>query len=366
MAFGSIAVAYIIFVLWLYTGWRKAVTKKGLTDSASTLAFSVVVPIRNEAENIRDLLLDLSQQTYSNDLFEVIVVDDNSEDNSIELIKSLRLPYTLTVINSEGNGKKEALTQGIELAKNEVILTTDGDCRVGKGWIHSFANSYAKEDNQLVFGLVAFHSESTLFHHLQTIEFASLVGSGVATFMQNAPSMCNGANFSFKKSLFQELDGYQEHDSIPSGDDEFMMHKAYSLNKEAVSINMDQRGIVYTKPSDSLNVFFNQRKRWASKWGSYKIIFPKLLALVVFIFSFSFLASCLAFLMDYLDAYMFVTIVSAKVCLDFVFLQVIMRYLGKNMNIGHYLILTIVYPLYVCLFGILGSFGKYVWKDRVH
>lgn len=70
--------------------------------------------------------------------------------------------------------------------------------------------------------------------------------------------------------------------------------------------------------------------------------------------------------MDYLDAYMFVTIVSAKVCLDFVFLQVIMRYLGKNMNIGHYLILTIVYPLYVCLFGILGSFGKYVWKDRVH
>lgn len=84
MAFGGVAIAYVIFVLWLYFGWRKTIAQANLNPNGKALTFSIVIPVRNEAFNIQNLLLDISIQGYSNKLFEVIVVDDHSTDDTVK------------------------------------------------------------------------------------------------------------------------------------------------------------------------------------------------------------------------------------------------------------------------------------------
>lgn len=366
MAFGGIAIAYTLFVLWLYFGWRKTIAQTNRTPYGKEYTFSVVVPVRNEAQNIQNLLLDISIQGYSNKLFDVIVVDDHSTDDTIQQIEALELPYSISVLTNPKSGKKEALAYGISKAKNEIILTTDGDCRVQKSWVQSFVNSYTDDSVKLVFGAVTFHDEKTWFEKLQTIEFASLVGSGFATLGNGYASMCNAANFSFRKSDFEDVNGYADHLDIPSGDDEFLMHRIFKGDKGAVKVNSSARGVVYTKAASTFSEFMNQRKRWASKWGSYSLVFPKVLAVIVFLFTLSFGASIVFYLLGKLHLNQFILLISTKLCLDFIFIKTVMNHLKKELNIGLYFLLSFVYLLYVPLFGILGSFGKYSWKGRSH
>lgn len=178
--------------------------------------------------------------------------------------------------------------------------------------------------------------------------------------------MCNAANFSFRKSAFEEVNGYSGHLDIPSGDDEFFMHRIFKGDRGAVKVNSTSYGVVFTKAASSFSEFMNQRKRWASKWGSYSLVFPKVLAVVVFLFTLSFGASIVFYLLGMLHLNQFILVISTKLCLDFIFIKTVMNHLKKELNIGLYFLLSFVYLLYVPLFGILGSFGKYSWKGRSH
>ena len=364
MAFGIIAIFYILFVLWLYKGLKKALAPLPVLASQD-LTFSVVIPVRNEEGTIQMLLQDLSIQSYSIANFEVIVVDDHSTDATLQHINALQLPYKLSVLQASREGKKQAIEQGVAAAKNEIILTTDGDCRVQKDWIASYAASYTPQ-LEVVFGTVTFYKEATWFQKMQTIEFASLIGSGMATLSNGYASMCNGANFSFRKATFFRLKGYEEHKHIASGDDEFLMHQVFQNNPASVGLNTAYEGVVFTTAATSFNSFLQQRKRWASKWGSYTLKFPKRLAAVVFLFTLSFALAPVFGLFGVVSLEILVTSFTAKFCMDFFFIHKMMAFYKKRLSLFLFLQLSILYLLYVPLVGILGSFGKYNWKERIH
>jgi biofilm PGA synthesis N-glycosyltransferase PgaC len=126
---------YFMLLGVLIMGWNRGIKHNPILKAEKNTHFiSVIIPARNEENNIGRLLSDLEIQDHSD--FEVIVVNDHSEDKTIHLIRdaTVRNPR-LKVINNVGDGKKAALTSGIKAAKGSIIVTTDADCRISREWL---------------------------------------------------------------------------------------------------------------------------------------------------------------------------------------------------------------------------------------
>jgi cellulose synthase/poly-beta-1,6-N-acetylglucosamine synthase-like glycosyltransferase len=361
---------YIILAGIFYYFWLKiAVFKKEkISVSAESTMLSVLIAIRNEAGKIELLLKDLEDQSYYKDKFELLIMDDHSEDASFQIVKDFMEKNTLQlqiIKMEEGvNGKKNAISEGVKRAKGTLIVTTDGDCRVGPDWLSSIENFYREKKMKMITGGVCFAKGNTWREQIMELEFASLVGSGAASLEMGYPSMCNGANLAYEKEVFLEVGGYSNSNHIASGDDEFLMHKIFRRYPGYVSFLKNKDAIVETRAPESWKLFFEQRKRWASKWENYTYTHVKLLALLIFG---SNLALVLNFMLAPMESYplrLFLILLTFKFMLEFLFLRSVLVYFGRKLQIGVFVLTEIFYPFYVVLFALIGRRGKYKWKDR--
>ena len=383
---------YAAMTLALWWGWRSIPTT---TRSVlqPTVHISVVIPVRNEARNLPLLLADLARQSYPH--FEVIVADDSSTDNTVAVVRQLAdgLPYTLTLLplpdERTGAPKKRAIAQSIDIAKGELILTTDGDCRVGPDWLLSFATFYTQHHPKMMTGPVTFTSppringigqpsgarDNTsltpefirgLFSQLQTVEFASLIGSGAATLALGTPTMCNGANLCYEKRVFEEVNGFAGIDHVASGDDELLMHKIAKRYpaQEGVLFLKNPAAIVHTAPHASWRAFYNQRKRWASKWRAYDSWQPSALAVFVFLSNMAPVLAVLGGIADIVSGPMVLFIIGLKTAPEFLFLRAVLRFLQKNRAVRWIPITQLLYPFYVLFFGLAAQKKGFIWKGR--
>ncbi len=332
---------------------------------------SIIIPVRNEIKNMGKLLQDIDSQTYSYSLFEVIVVNDGSTDGTFEYLNSMtnKLKFELTILNLEIDDKrispkKAAITKAINIAKGHLIITTDGDCRVGENWLNSFANFYETKKPKLISGPVTFYSENSVFNALQIVEFSSLIGVGAASIQLKRPNMCNGANLAYEKAVFYEVNGFEGFEEQPSGDDEFLMHKIAKKYPNQIAFLKNREAIVTTNSQESVQLFINQRKRWASKWSAYANISNSILAVFIFlvnlsiVFTFFFLALNNFFLL------LFSALV-IKFIIEWAFIGSVLVFLKKKNHILFIPLVQIIYPFYVA-FVALASWQKgYVWKGRV-
>lgn len=360
-----ILIIYTCLILALYLAWITIPGYYSAEDSPSE-KISVLIPARDEAANILHLLADLEKQTYPPDFFEVIVIDDHSRDRTLDIVRQFqdKRRLDLKVIRATGMGKKRALKEGIEAAKGDLIITTDADCRVQERWLETMAGFVASRDLKMAIGPVAIMGDKSLFSQMQVIEFASLIGSGAASFRLGVPSMCNGANLSFRKEVFYEVGGYEGNMHIASGDDEFLMHKIQEKYPGKVRFLKSSAAVVQTGALNSWKELVQQRKRWASKWSHYRSIKTKLLALFVFIANLAMVAGLIILPFESKYGTLFLAVVGIKVFIELIFLKNVVHFGGQRFNIPVFLILEIFYPLYVSFFGILSKRGKYMWKDR--
>src|ERR1041385_7694820 len=139
-----VALIYVLFILFCWIGWKRIPLQKTVMYNPST-SVSVIIPARNEEQNILNCLEDLAEQDYPAAMFEVIVVDDHSTDDTSALInefiqvntdKTFRL-IQLNKMEQTGKFKKLAITKGIDAARGQLILTTDADCRFSPSWVSS-------------------------------------------------------------------------------------------------------------------------------------------------------------------------------------------------------------------------------------
>ncbi|SOE22863.1 Glycosyltransferase, catalytic subunit of cellulose synthase and poly-beta-1,6-N-acetylglucosamine synthase [Spirosomataceae bacterium TFI 002] len=346
--------------------WVSKLSKK-TKSSKNHLPFSILIPVRNEAKNIERLISSIIALNYPKDKYELILIDDYSEDDTQSLAeKSLSqsgLNY-LIIKNDITNGspKKRAITKAIELAKYEHIICTDGDCEIPKNWLNSFNKIYEQNDAMFVSGPVTFlePSESSfwrvLWNRLQVVEFASLVGAGASAIWLKSPNMCSGANISYTKSAFRLVDGYTGNEQIASGDDEFLMHKIAAIDAEKIFYNADQDAVILTNDQSNLKSFYSQRKRWAGKWTFYKSIVPKLLA--IFIFGVNVSTIWAMFTLDF-------ETLTIRWIAEILFLVPVLLFLKKWKEIWYIIPLQFIYPFYVLIFG-MSSIQKdsYTWKGR--
>lgn len=321
--------------------------------------------MRNEALTITRLLTDLQNQDYPN--FEVIIVDDHSDDGSWKVVNDwltvnpLKSDF-IKLINNNGTGKKAALTLAVHHGKGEFIMATDADCELPETWISKTIEQFDDQTHLLV---GAVRMKGKLFvHQLQQLEFASLIGSGAATLGWQIPTMANGANLVFRKSSFMAVRGYDGNSHIASGDDEFLMRKIHVRFPGSIFFNHNPDTIVETTAHNSVGSFVNQRIRWASKWALHQSYFSKFLALLIFSLQLICLLSPWLILFDYLDIQLGLSLLLIKALAEWLFFIPVLKLLRLPFNLPAFITLQFIYPYYVVAIGLLANVVGYQWKGR--
>ncbi|QMU31348.1 glycosyltransferase [Adhaeribacter radiodurans] len=365
----SVLGLYAWIILRRWRAWLTLPPVGNSLDFAQTF-LSVLIPVRNEAAHIRALLQDLEQQTYPKQNFEVLVIDDNSDDETAALVgvfkEKSKLPVRLICLQDYPGlqQKKAAITKGVALAKGELIVQTDGDCRVTPDWLFTLAQHYERTNARCISGPVCLSTDGSWFEGMQVVEFASLIGVGGASIAVGKPNMCNGANLAYAREAFLEVQGFTGNAHLASGDDEFLMHEIAKRYAGKVSFLKDKRAIVYTAAQKSVTAFFNQRIRWASKWPNYSEWSVKFLAVLVFGVNFLLFLAFMAWLGGGFGNWQVAALFSCKLSVDGIFLLAVLHFLNRKRYIIYLLPLQLVYIPYVLYTALRGLRGTYYWKGR--
>ena len=332
---------------------------------------TILVPARNEQNNISACLDSLIIQDYPGGKLEIIVIDDNSSDNTYKIVQSYCERYPFVHLFSSGicppgiSPKKRALEIGIKSATGEIIFTTDADCMASPNWLRRTMR-YFEADVGMVSGLVAFlpQSEKTLFQKIQSLEFIGLITAGIGSIGNDDPIIANGANLAFRKSVFNEVHGYRGNSHIISGDDDLLLQKIDQETEWRIAAAPALDAIVYTKPSSDFNSFLNQRIRWASKGFIYKKV-----SLVIFLVA-VYLLYLLLFVSVPIAIRFFVIFpypvlaLFAKFVVDFLLILKGTAIVDRKDLRKYFIIAELVQIPYILYVGFASIVKKFEWKGR--
>jgi len=342
-----------------------------MTTGELSTFISVIIPARNEEENIGACLQSIINQSYPKNLFEVIVVDDFSTDRTAEIIGSF-LEKNVSLISlkdfaEEGelnSYKKKAIEIAISKAKGDLIVTTDADCIVQKKWLEIIASFYEKHNPVFIAAPVTYYGENNFLKILQSLDFMTLQGITGASVYKKFHSMCNGANLAYEKKVFLEVGGFTGIDNIASGDDMLLMHKIFSISPQKILFLKSWEAIVQTKPAGSLKEFLHQRIRWASKADKYTDKKITGVLLLVYLFNvWIFLVGILSIFYHQLFLW-FAWVLISKTLIELFFLYPVARFFKKRRLLWWFPVAQPFHILYTIIAGWLGKFGSYKWKER--
>ncbi|MRX66516.1 Glycosyltransferase, catalytic subunit of cellulose synthase and poly-beta-1,6-N-acetylglucosamine synthase [Flavobacterium resistens] len=357
----SILAIYVCSISLLVYGFFR-IKKYQKTDLKPKTSFTIIVPFRNEKENLPLLLESLSNLNYPKDLFEVILVDDNSD----EKFHISHLTFDISQIDNirvSNSPKKDAISTAMQHVKTDWVITTDADCVVSENWLLTFDNYIQENKVSMLAGAVTYKTENSFLDHFQQLDFTSLQGATIGSFGLNKGFMCNGANFAYRKELFESINGFEGNEKIASGDDVFLLQKAIEKFHKEVHYLKAEEVIVVTKPTENWKSLFHQRVRWAAKTSSYKSTFGKILGLIVFFGNLSFVIGFFFLLFGIWSYPIFVFFAFSKFIIDFVLLFITNQFLTKN-RIKSLLLSSLLYPFFSSAVALYSLFGSYTWKDR--
>jgi cellulose synthase/poly-beta-1,6-N-acetylglucosamine synthase-like glycosyltransferase len=247
---------------------------------------SIIIPIKNEAQNISRVIESLDAQDYPQKLIHIIFVDDNSNDSFLDEINRAKLKcrgIKIRVINNTGNGKKSAITTGINLADTKYVVLTDADVYHSRNWLSTIAAYCETYQPTLLVGAV-FMNSSTFFEDFQACDYAAMQIVGASLLLEGYPVLCSGANLTVHRESFLKANPYNSNLDIASGDDMFLMQSfAEEYGKETIHFLNSANSFAFTNAKENLFGYLEQRLRWASKTKYYFLSSTGLLGLVVFI-----------------------------------------------------------------------------------
>jgi cellulose synthase/poly-beta-1,6-N-acetylglucosamine synthase-like glycosyltransferase len=330
---------------------------------------SVLIPVRNEAANIAACIASLARQSYSKELYQVIVIDDHSTDATGEIVSNIHpselfLKYACL---AGGTGKKIAIQTGISMSFGDLIVTTDADCCFEPDWLNTLAVFYEERGAKFIAAPVRMGRPGTklsLLSIFQTLDFITLQGITGAAVYKRFHSMCNGANLAYKKSAFYEAGGFEGIDAIPSGDDMLLMHKIYEKYPDKVFFLKSPKAIVSTQPATDWKGFINQRVRWASKADRYddKRIFRVLL--LVYVVNLMFVILPIAAIWNSWWLWLLLIGLLTKTMLEFPFVRSVATFFDQQSLMRWFPLMQPFHIIYTVVIGWMGKFGGYHWKDR--
>lgn len=350
---------------------RKAAT---VTSRTQQIRFSVIIPARNEQNNIGNCLLSILKGNYPKGLYEIIVVDDFSEDNTLAVLQALQQQYpgqikvielaTLMDKRPINSYKKKALELAIGQSSGDWIVTTDADCMAPVDWLSCYDLYIAQTGKRFVAAPVRFKDTGSFVSKFQCLDFLSLQGVTGAAVGGGVMSMCNGANLGYEKAFFYEVGGFSGIDKLASGDDMLLMAKMQARLPGSIGYLFAQEAIVITLPMADWGAFINQRIRWASKAGTYKDWKIKAVLLLVYLLNLSLLVLFFWGIFQPPLLLTWVILLLVKFIVEFYFMWLVAGFFNERRLLGWFLVMQPLHLVYTVVAGWLGLFGKYQWKGR--
>ncbi|MCZ2102572.1 MAG: glycosyltransferase [Chitinophagales bacterium] len=361
-----LAITYSYLMLWIFRGWKKTLLDQFL-DSENPLAVSIIIPVRNEVEHITSCIESILNNDYPASLFEIIIIDDHSTDETRKKVQSIddsRVCYV--PLPDHLSGKKRAIACGIDQARFPIILCTDGDSLLDKNWIKHHAEQYNNPKIKICTGVVLPENKNTLLAQFQWLDFASMMAVTANGINRKKYYLGNGASLSYRKSAFIENQGFEGNWDRASGDDIFLIQKIAQTHSQSVAFVGSTSAIAHTKSEKTWKAFLNQRKRWASKALQsfdqqvkviqgfifvYMLILMLLIPLTLFAPT-TFLTSLLLLLF-------------VKLLVDFWLLRRLSHHYKNSQAIYWFLPAFILYIFHIFLSGIYALFPpSFEWKGR--
>lgn len=337
-------------VLWLSVGIAP--------PEASDERVSAIIVVRNEEENIVRLLESFRRQTHPD--LEVILVDDNSTDKTLELAHNFQLEnFRILQLEEAERGnapKKAGIEKAVKEATGSIIFTTDGDCVLSPALIAFYAGLFRSSRVKMISGPVTFTLKKGLWNQLQTVEFASLVGSAAVAIFLRKPIMSSAANLAYRKSVFLEVGGYADNSETASGDDEFLMNKIHKQYRNGILFVRNKSCIVETEATGTLPQFYQQRKRWAGKWNLGDNLVSRIVAILIFLVN----ALTIGFMVSgKWDIVLF------RFFTEALFLSAVLVFFQRYKSIFYIPLTQLIYPFYAVFFGLITLIPtSYTWKGR--
>ena len=346
---------YFLGIARIRSGLNHWIPKEPGNDSAQEI--TVIIPARNEEANISQVLEAILSQDIGS-AFDVLVVDDHSEDKTVDMVREFQNRYpNLKLLRSTGQGKKEAIQQAANYCSTEWMVVTDADCTMDKDWLSSLSAAMDDHTN-LVLGPVSINGGDVLAD-IQMSEQAALIAVGAGLLGMGSPSMANGANIAWRRRIFLELGGYSDNLDLPTGDDEFLLRSIHLNYPGSIFYQLNRKALVTTKAAASFTEFMNQRIRWASKWKRQHLPY---LGVLLFLF---YIVNLMALVyMVVTSSWWLALLIVGKGLLDYLLMRRIIKLSGQRVSIFSFLTGQILYPIYAIFIGILANLATYTWKGR--
>ena len=371
----AILTVYYIYLLRRYLRfWQQIPQWEILASFRPKTKVTVIIPARNEAENIAACLNSVCQQNFPKELYEVLLVDDHSTDQTNAIATGLG--YTnLKIItladhvdkNKIQSFKKMGIATAIEQATGTLIVTTDADCTVSPDWLNFLVSFYEAHNHKFIAAPVNFYKEKNLLEKFQSLDFQGMMGITGAGIEGDFMRMCNGANLAYEKSAYHAVDGFVGIDQLASGDDMLLMQKIIRAFPGSVGYLKNPAACTFTEAQPDLNSFVSQRVRWASKSAAYPEWQVTFMLAMTFFFCWSIILSFL--LIPFFGKTMlwvFLIQFFIKSMMDYQLLSMMTRFFNRNDLLKTFWSSQILHILYVAGIGLLANLKKeYNWKGRV-
>jgi len=372
---------YSALLVYYRKSWGSIPDYKVELNSKLSTKISIIIPARNEQENIGNCLQSIIEQSYPAHLFEVLVVDDHSTDNTAAIIKSYA-SHNVKLIslkdfisaNEINSYKKKAIEISIQQSNGELIVTSDADCIFPKNWLTTIASFYETKRPVFIVMPVLISYGKKMIEVFQSLDFMTLQGITGASVHKKFHSMCNGANLAYTKEAFIAVNGFKGIDNIASGDDMLLMHKIYNQFPNNIEYLKSKEVIVKTNPVSTVQQFFNQRIRWASKADQFddKRIFVVLI--IVYLLNVLMMVLPIVALISNRSIFIFniqlsifnfyILLLSIKTIFELFFLYPVAKFFNQTKLLWWFPIAQPFHIVYTVIAGWLGKFGKYTWKER--
>jgi cellulose synthase/poly-beta-1,6-N-acetylglucosamine synthase-like glycosyltransferase len=345
--------------------WRSSsiISKSNLTKT-----ISVIIAARNEEKTIFSCISSVIDacKNYddTNNYFEIIIVDDHSLDSTFEKALSIKHP-NLFLFHAKGTGKKEAIKQGVHIAKGEILLFTDADTIVHKNWVRDHA--VYQQNYDFVTGIVRLENHTDTLANLQIDDMVATMLLTNAGIQEQKFYIANGANMSCKKNIWFSMEDIRNDQHISSGDDVFLIEAIRKSNPSAIAFLSKPNSFVTTQVMTSWKDFLNQRRRWASKTFKTSNHYLTLLYFLVTLIVLGIWGSILFGLLSENIYYIIIGVFGllSKLFIDYLYLyrgRTLLQYDIKNNN---YLKSALLYQYYILVMAFSALFPKkIIWKSR--
>lgn len=418
-----VAVNYCCLIAFFSIGLRKLSKQKPDDPLAGTLnhssSISIIIAARNEEQHILKCLESIALQDYPKDLFELIIVNDQSEDTTGKIIDQFieSSPIDAKQLYTSGKGgKKEALRIGILASCGDKIITTDADCDVPPCWISEMDQCFQSTGAVFITGPVMMRPTYGFFNKFQCLEFNSLIASTAGSIGQSMPVMSNAANMGFSRDAYNEISTTKNYrppqqpilakknshstedsthqkytnrtkedqamdimsQSIASGDDVFLMlAMKHHFGKSKIAFVNTPAAIVYTSTQLTLLDFIRQRLRWVSKSSGYRdwqVIFTAVsifsLNLTLLLTTIVVILQVISILPDLSVPKYFLpaitgTLYLLKTLVDTLLLSPYLKKFGQYKLLWYLPVMELIVVLYTVVIGIAGNITSFSWKGRV-